>query len=232
MPILELKDISVSYPNCDAPVLQLPRLEIGQGEAVAILGPSGSGKTTLVSIISGLEYPATGSVCWDEINLNTLPEAQKEQWRAENIGLVMQDFHLYPGLSAFENILLPARFRYWHLPRELKRKASDLLDRIDVHTGSRPIEKLSRGEMQRVAVARALLMSPPVLIADEPTASLDVTNGEQVIELLLDLVKEQQMTLLAVTHDRRLAGRMTRCLTLENGRLIKDGVNETERDFT
>ncbi len=161
MPALELHEVTVRYSGCDAPALQIPHLRIAQGETVAITGPSGSGKTTLISILCGLEQPATGTIRWDDVNLNLLPETRKDRWRARHIGLVMQDFHLHPGLGARENVLLPAHFRHWRVPGELKRRADELLERVGIRTGSRPVGKFSRGEMQRVAVARAMLMSPP-----------------------------------------------------------------------
>ncbi len=219
MPNLHLNGVMMRYTTTEEAVLQIPALRLSHGERVAVMGPSGSGKTTLINILCGLEKATQGKVLWNETDIGALSSAARDNWRARHVGLIMQDFHLYPGLNARENVLLPARFRHWRLPAALKQRAAALLERVGVNTGKRPAEYLSRGEMQRVAVARALLAEPSILIADEPTASLDATNGAQVIDLLLALAAEQGTTLIAVTHDHRLADRMPRRLMLKNGHL-------------
>ncbi len=224
MPNLYLTDVEMRYSSNEEPVLQLSQLVFSQGEKVAIMGPSGSGKTTLINILCGLEKATRGTVSWNDTDLGALSSSARDTWRAHHVGLIMQDFHLYPGLSARENVLLPAQFRHWRVPEKLRRRADDLLERVGIITGKRPVEYLSRGEMQRVAVARALLSEPSILIADEPTASLDAVNGGQVVELLLALAADHGTTLLAVTHDRRLADKMARRLILENGRLIDETI--------
>lgn len=219
---LYIENLKVSFPDMPSAVLDIPALQVASGTSVAVMGPSGSGKTTLVNAITGMDRQGSGCIRWGDQDIRQLSEAERDRWRARHVGLIMQDFHLFPGLSALENVLLPARFHHWRLPTSLKSRADMLLERVGVNTGDRPIEVLSRGEKQRVAVARALLGMPEIIVADEPTASLDARNGEQIGDLLAMLAHEQQSTLIAITHDRRLAAQMSRCLQLEKGQLVAD----------
>lgn len=217
MPALRLEKITVSYPGLGMPVLDIPALHVAAGECVAITGPSGSGKTTFVNIITGLGRPDQGRVLWGSDDIAAMPEARRDRWRAENIGLIMQDFHLFDGLSALDNVLLPARLRR-AASVAVVQHAQGLLDRVGITRHRQSITTMSRGEMQRVAVARALLRRPAIVVADEPTASLDPDNGTQVIDLLLALAREGGATLIAVSHDERLIKRMDRALRLIAGR--------------
>lgn len=216
---LTLDQVRVSYPGLEAPVLDIRNLAIAAEECVAVTGPSGSGKTTLVNIITGLARPDRGRVLWGAEDIAALPEARRDGWRAETVGLVMQDFHLFEGLSALDNVLLPARLRH-AAGRATVERAHALLERVGIKRASQATATLSRGEMQRVAVARALLRAPKVLIADEPTASLDPSHGADVAELLLSLARESGATLICVSHDERLIKRMDRKLGLHAGRLV------------
>lgn len=128
-------------------------------------------------------------------------------------------FPPFPGLNAIENVLLPAQFHHWRIPTSLRQRAADLLAQVGLDTGKRPVEVLSRGEKQRVAVARALLSNPDIIVADEPTASLDAQSGEQIADLLVTLARESRATLIAITHDARLASQMSRCIQLEKDAL-------------
>ncbi|MBK1866176.1 ABC transporter ATP-binding protein [Aestuariivirga sp. YIM B02566] len=215
---LTLDQVRVSYPGLETPVLDIRSLAIAAEECVAVTGPSGSGKTTLVNIITGLARPDQGRVLWGAEDIAALPEARRDRWRAETVGLVMQDFHLFEGLSALDNVLLPARLRR-AAGRDTVDHAHALLARVGIKRANQSTATLSRGEMQRVAVARALLRRPKVLIADEPTASLDPGHGAEVAELLLSLARESGATLIAVSHDERLIKRMDRSLALSAGRL-------------
>lgn len=219
---LHIDNLNVSFPDMPSAALDIPLLQIASGTRVAVMGPSGSGKTTLVNAITGLDHHGSGCIRWGGQDIRQLSEAERDRWRARHVGLIMQDFHLFPGLDALENVLLPTRFHHWRLPASLKARAKMLLERVGVHTGDRPIEVLSRGEKQRVAVARSLLGMPEIIVADEPTASLDAHNGEQVGDLLVTLAREQHSTLIAITHDRRLAGQMSRCLQLEKGQWVAE----------
>jgi putative ABC transport system ATP-binding protein len=216
---LALKDVEVRFPGLDRPALAIPALELGAGEHVALTGPSGSGKTTLVNILTGLERVTNGAVLWHGENIATLSEGARDRWRARNVGLVMQEFHLFPGLCALDNVLLPQRLSHFHLPAGMKDEALRLLARVGIERSRQRVETLSRGQMQRVAVARALIARPVLLVADEPTASLDDEAGAQVADLLLELASEAGATLLVASHDARLIGRLGRKLRLNAGRL-------------
>ncbi|MCU1790837.1 ABC transporter ATP-binding protein [Pectobacterium polaris] len=226
---LLIQHLSVTFPDTSEAVLAIPALSIRSGERVAVMGPSGSGKTTLVNAITGMDHSGTGCVQWEKQDIWQMNEAERDRWRAQHIGLVMQDFHLFPGLSAIENVLLPAQFHHWRIPTALRQRAADLLAQVGLDTAKRPIEVLSRGEKQRVAVARALLSKPDIIIADEPTASLDAQSGEQIADLLVTLARDSRATLIAITHDARLASQMSRCIQLEKGRLVADTLYQEDR---
>ncbi|GKW25711.1 ABC transporter ATP-binding protein [Pectobacterium polonicum] len=226
---LLIQHLSVTFPDTSEAVLDIPALSIRSGERVAVMGPSGSGKTTLVNAITGMDHSGTGQVQWEKQDIWQLNEAERDRWRAQHIGLVMQDFHLFPGLNAIENVLLPAQFHHWRIPASLRQRAVELLAQVGLDTGKRPVEVLSRGEKQRVAVARALLSKPDIIVADEPTASLDAQSGEQIADLLVTLARESRATLIAITHDARLASQMSRCIQLEKGRLVADKPYQEDR---
>ncbi|WP_319517749.1 ABC transporter ATP-binding protein [uncultured Martelella sp.] len=218
---LRLEDIAVTFPGLPAPVLSIPSLEIAPGETVAVTGPSGSGKSTFVNIVTGLERLQSGHARWGETDLAGLAEGRRDRWRGKNIGLVMQDFHLFPGLSAYDNVLLPARLAYAAGHGRLAR-AKALLDQVGIDRHDQKIETMSRGEMQRVAVARALLREPAIIVADEPTASLDSASGAVVGRLLRELAETLGSTLIVVSHDERLVAPMARRISLLSGAVIAD----------
>lgn len=223
---LEIEGLAVRFPDLAAPALDLPRLVVEAGESVAVTGPSGAGKSTFINVVTGLERPTEGAVRWSDTDIARLGEAARDRWRAGHVGLVMQDFHLFPGLSALENVLLPARFRQLRLPPTLVDRAAALLTAVGIDAGTRGIATFSRGEMQRVAIARALLSRPGVIVADEPTASLDTESGAAVAALLTGLAREAGATLVVVTHDPALSGRLERRITLAGGRLTQDTLRE------
>lgn len=219
--MLQLQDIEITYPGLAAPVLRIPNLSIGSGERVAVTGASGSGKSTLVNVITGLERVRKGHVLWDRVDLAGLSEGARDRWRADTIGLVLQDFHLFPGLSAIDNVLLPARLSR-AATSDVVERASTLLTEVGLSRPDQPIETMSRGEMQRVAIARALVRRPKIIIADEPNASLDAENGAAVGDLLLALSGSIGATLVVVTHETGLMARLDRRLTLAGGRIVAD----------
>ncbi|MBB3771316.1 putative ABC transport system ATP-binding protein [Angulomicrobium tetraedrale] len=216
---LRLRAVEQRFPGLDTPALAIPSLDIAAGEQVAVMGPSGSGKTTLINLLTGLERVGQGSLIWGDTDLATLSEGARDRWRAANVGLVMQDFHLFPGLSALENVLLPQRLARLALPAGARAEAGRLLARVGIERPGQAIETMSRGQMQRVAVARALAVRPAIIVADEPTASLDADSGAAVAQLLLELAGESGATLLVATHDASLVARLPRVLRLESGRL-------------
>lgn len=224
---LDLEDIAVSFPGLAAPVLRIDRLVLTAGSQLAVTGPSGSGKSTFVNVVTGLERVGQGRIRWGDTDIARLPEGARDRWRGHNIGLVMQDFHLFPGLSALENVLLPLR-----LSRRAGKTSIDrgraLLERVGLTRPDQAIDGMSRGEMQRVALARALLRRPAVLVADEPTASLDAEAGAVVGDLLIELASAEGSTLIVVSHDTTLTGRLARRLTLAAGRIASDEVGRAQ----
>lgn len=221
---LALRDIEVRFPGLDRPALSIPALDLAAGAQVALTGPSGSGKTTFLNLVTGLERPGAGAVLWNDVDLTKLSGGGRDRWRAGNVGLVMQDFHLFPGLSARDNVLLPQRLAHFRLPPGALSEAARLLNRVGIERHDQRIETLSRGQMQRVAVARALAAHPRIIVADEPTASLDEASGSAVSDLLLELAREAGATLIVATHDPRLVGRLGRTLRLESG-LVRDAAS-------
>ena len=218
---LEIEHLAVTFPGLSAPALAIDHLSIAAGSRIAVTGASGSGKSTFVNVVTGLERIREGRIRWDGEDVAALSENRRDRFRAANIGLVMQEFHLFPGLSAVENVLLPARLAHAATSAIIAR-AHDLLGVVGLNRAGQKIETMSRGEMQRVAIARALLRKPGVIVADEPTASLDAESGDAVGDLLLDLAVAEGSTLIVVSHDSRLAGRLDRRLTFRSGRIIDD----------
>lgn len=223
---LALSGVSISFPGLAQPVLSIDELVVPAGGRLAVTGASGSGKSTFVNLVSGLERPDSGAICWQETDITTLTESRRDRWRAANVGLVMQDFHLFPGLAAIDNVLLPARLAR-AATAEVKARAHELLARVGLTRPRQSVETMSRGEMQRVAVARALLRRPGVIIADEPTASLDAEAGAEVGRLLLELADQEGATLIVISHDERLTERLDRRIRLAAGRVVVDTATRT-----
>jgi putative ABC transport system ATP-binding protein len=195
-------------------------VEIGRGEAVAILGASGSGKTTLLALLAGLDVPTSGSVHIDGVDLFALDEDGRARLRRQRVGFVFQSFQLLPALTALENVILPLELAGRADARE---RAANWLERVGLgpRIGHYP-RQLSGGEQQRVAVARAFAADPQLLFADEPTGNLDPATGEEIIGLMFELNRVAQTTLLLVTHDELLARRCPRRIGLVAGRLTYD----------
>ncbi len=189
-------------------------------ETVAIVGASGSGKSTLLSIVAGLDTPTRGTVRVDGEDLFAVGEDARAALRARKIGFVFQSFQLLGNLTALENVMLPLELAG---RRDARQAASDMLARVGLSERLSHYPKvLSGGEQQRVALARAFVVQPAVLLADEPTGSLDFATGETVMELMFDLNREQGTTLVMVTHDRAIAALCQRRLTVEAGRIVAD----------
>ncbi len=225
---LVVNGLRIAFSANDMPAVDLERLIVEPGTQVALVGPSGSGKTTLAYALTGILPPGDGTVRWDEIELGRLGETGRDTWRRRNVGFIFQDFHLVPGLSPLTNVLASCYFAALRPSAAAVRRARDLLELVKVPLARDDVARLSRGEQQRVAIARALLHDPPILVADEPTASLDAAHGAEVIRLL-DAAALAGRTLLTVTHDARLVERCDRVLRLEGGRLVGDDANTVER---
>jgi putative ABC transport system ATP-binding protein len=196
---------------------------IPRGQFVAIMGPSGSGKSTLLGLLAGLDTPTEGRIILDGVDITGMPEDDLALVRGRKVGFVFQAYQLIPTLTAEENVLLPLELTgNGEDGRERARELLDgvgLADRMDHY----PVQ-LSGGEQQRVALARAFMGRPPVLMADEPTGNLDAANGNHIIELLVELNRREETTLVLVTHDRDLAGYADRRITLRDGLIVEDEI--------
>jgi lipoprotein-releasing system ATP-binding protein len=207
------------------PVLRGVDLEIEHGEFVAVVGASGSGKSTLLHVLGLLDAPDAGTVELDGRQIDDLPDRRRDELRNETFGFIFQFYHLLPELSALENVMMPQLIRhgfwsYMRLRRRLRHEASALLERVGLgHRLTHLPSELSGGEMQRAAIARALCGSPVLLLADEPTGNLDTASGQGVLELLRDLNREHQLTMIMVTHDAQIAQQADRVVRLAEGRI-------------
>ena len=199
-------------------ILEDVSLEVGAGEAVAIVGASGSGKTTLLGLLAGLDLPSAGRVHIDGVDLTELDEDGRARLRRRLVGFVFQSFQLLPALTALENVMLPMELAG---AADAREAATALLSRVGLKERlDHYPRQLSGGEQQRVAIARAFAGTPRLLFADEPTGNLDSATGEEIVALMFDLNREHRTTLLLVTHDEKLAARCTRRLRLDGGRLV------------
>jgi lipoprotein-releasing system ATP-binding protein len=218
---LSVNQLSKSYSNGDQqiPVLCDLCLQINRGENLAVIGPSGSGKSTLLQILGVLDSPTSGTVELEGSNPFVLNENQQARFRNQHIGFIFQDHHLLPQWNVLENTLLPS-LAFGKATQERVSRAKELLDRVGLsHRLGHLPSQLSGGERERVAVARALLLKPTLVLADEPTGNLDAINAQKVGELLLEVPKEQNTILIVVTHSLELARSMSTCMELRNGKL-------------
>lgn len=208
----------VTSPEGTLTILDDVSFTIERGRSIAICGPSGAGKSTLLALLAGLDESSHGSVWLDGTELSALDEDGRAALRARRVGFVFQSFHLIPSLTALENVMLPLEIDGAQQPRQ---RASEVLEAVGLaaRLGHYP-NQLSGGEKQRVAIARAFASRPSVLFADEPTGNLDSATGQNIIELLFSLNREQQATLVLVTHDEALASLCDQRLTLHAGRLV------------
>ena len=225
-PLLKLNDVSKAYESLAdggaVDVLKGITLEIAKGESVAIVGPSGSGKSTFLNIIGTLDQPGSGSVLLDGEDLAGLDEQRLAEIRNREIGWIFQSHHLLPQCTVIENVLVPTlACKDAELNKDADDRARRLLERVGLkeRMAHRP-GQLSGGERQRVAVVRALINRPKLLLADEPTGALDRVSADNLGQLLVELNKEEGVTLVMVTHSPDLAARMARSLTLLDGKLV------------
>jgi ABC-type lipoprotein export system ATPase subunit len=205
-----------------ARILDVERLELAAGASLGLSGPSGAGKSTLLNLVAGLLRPQRGAVTWGDRRIDRMDEGARDRWRRGTVGFVFQDFHLIDELPALDNVLLPARFSAFSLPAGARSRAAELLARVGVKNGKSRLGSLSRGERQRVAVARALFARPQLILADEPTASLDDENAGAVADLLVETARETRASLLVASHDARLLARMDARRVLVGGRLAQE----------
>jgi lipoprotein-releasing system ATP-binding protein len=219
---LAVRDLAKDYPTRSGPlpILRGVNLELARGESLAVMGPSGSGKSTLLHILGTLDRPTSGSVSLDGTDPFVLPEADLAAFRNRRIGFVFQDHHLLPQCSVLENVLVPTLVSRGTDPAVTEGYARELLKRVGLaaRLEHRPAE-LSGGERQRVAVARALVLKPLLLLADEPTGNLDRASAQAVGELLLELHRQENTVLVVVTHSAELASRFPRRAEMSDGAL-------------
>jgi ABC-type lipoprotein export system ATPase subunit len=214
--MLLLTNVKKSFVEPDGnplPILNIPSFRVGGGEQVLLMGQSGSGKTTLLHIIAGISRPDEGAVEINGRDITRLSEAERDRFRAGHIGYVFQTFNLLPGFSALENVLLGMSFAGGHAD---PARARALLERVGLgHRLAHKPAALSVGEQQRVAVARALINRPKLLLADEPTANVDTRHQQQIIDLVRGTCREEQVSLLLVTHSPQVAAQFERVEQLE-----------------
>jgi putative ABC transport system ATP-binding protein len=220
--MIRLRGIRKRLPSGEGTVdiLRGIDLDVARGESVAVVGPSGSGKSTLLGLIAGLDAPSEGTVALGGVDLAALDEDGRARLRGERVGFVFQSFHLIPTLTALENVMVPLELAG---RADAEPAARALLARVDLgRRGAHYPAQLSGGEQQRVALARALARGPELVLADEPTGNLDAATGRQVIELLVELHREREATLVLVTHDPAVAGRCGRVIELRDGLVVSD----------
>jgi putative ABC transport system ATP-binding protein len=214
--MIRIQDLEFGYGDDDFR-LRIPSLEVAAGSTTALIGPSGSGKTTLLNLIAGIVLPAAGRIETAGHEVTSLGDGERRDFRVTRIGLVFQEFELLAYLNVLDNILLPCRINpSLALGASTRRRAVDLAGQVGLggKLGRYP-DQLSQGERQRVAVCRAALVKPSLVLADEPTGNLDPGNSERVMSLLLDYVEREGATLLTVTHERGLLDRFQRIVDLE-----------------
>ncbi len=228
--MIELRNVTktVRSGTEDLTILNDVSIAIPDGQFVAVTGASGSGKSTLLGLIAGLDAPSSGQIMIDTDEITSLGEDALARIRSEKIGFIFQSFHLIPSLTAYENILIPMEILGL---RDVETRASALLDQVDLtNRGHHYPAELSGGEQQRVAIARAFANSPKILLADEPTGNLDTKNGQHIFDLMKELHKQNDVTLVLVTHDPALAEQAQRRIILTDGRVSSDEISRRDTE--
>jgi lipoprotein-releasing system ATP-binding protein len=230
---LNLHKTYVKHAN-RIPVLRGVDLDVAEGEFLSIIGASGSGKSTLLHLLGTLDRPDEGQIQLDERRIDHLPAEERDRLRNHTFGFIFQFYHLLPELNTLENVLMPAMISHSLLGwltgrRALRRRAEEILDRVGLsHRLRHRPRELSGGEMQRAAIARALVNRPRVLLADEPTGNLDSGNGQHIMALLRDLNRNEQLTIVMVTHNLELVSDTDRVVRLANGRVECEAIRQSE----
>ncbi len=219
MPVVEARDITKTYSIGEREICVLDNVSLSvlEGDFLVVAGSSGSGKTTLLSLLSGLDKPSSGRVLLEDRDITDTSEDDLAPLRNEIIGFVFQAFHLVPSLTALENVMFPAELKH---DSQARAKALELLRRVGMEARSENFpHQLSGGEMQRVAMCRAVINNPKIIFADEPTGNLDSENGRAVLDLLVEFQRERRTTLVLVTHSQEIAAMADRVIVLKDGRI-------------
>ncbi|MCZ2121248.1 MAG: ABC transporter ATP-binding protein [Anaerolineales bacterium] len=234
-PIIELRDVNKIYSTAagDFVALKNINLEIEAGEFLGVVGKSGAGKSTLLNMLNGVDDLTSGETLIQtegaSLSIHKLSEDQRASWRGKNMGVVYQSFQLLPMLSLAENVMLPMDLTGNFNPRKAKERALELLKLMELEEHANKLPSfISGGQQQRVAIARALANDPPILVADEPTGSLDSITADHIFDVFTRLVEERGKTIVMVTHDLGLASRFSRSLTIADGELV-DAPSEFDR---
>jgi putative ABC transport system ATP-binding protein len=221
--MLKVKNLSRQFQSGDTKVSAVSNVsfEVPEGQFVSIVGKSGSGKTTLLSLLGTLEKPSGGTIEIDGSDVTKLGDHALTGYRRKKIGFVFQGYNLIPNLTALENVMLPLSFEGVH-GADRKKRAAELLDQVGIEDDKqqRKPGRLSGGEQQRVAIARALANKPSLILADEPTGNLDSETGKMIFDLLHDLARTQNTTIVVVTHDLSIAGKTDKSFRLSDGKLV------------
>ena len=238
MPLLELNNVSKTYSTAagDFVALKDVSLKVNVGEFVGIVGKSGAGKSTLLNMINGVDQLTSGEVLvyadGGKVSIHEMNEDQRAFWRGQKMGVVYQSFQLLPMLTLIENITLPMDLSDNYKPRESKERAMQLLQLVELEEHANKLPAfISGGQQQRVAIARALANDPPILVADEPTVSLDSITADHIFDVFEHLVNDQNKTIIMVTHDTGLVSRFSRSITIADGELV-DSEMDSQLDKT
>ena len=224
--VVAVNNLKKSYrkKNLEVPVLKGVSFEIREGEFTAIVGQSGSGKSTLLHLLGTLDAPDSGEIYYRDNRIDNLPARRREKLRNEEFGMIFQFYHLLPELTTLENVLIPKMvsdgvFRYWRNRKQYRQRAIELLEMVGLsHRLTHKPNEMSGGEMQRTAIARALISEPSLLLADEPTGNLDAENGADVMDTFDQLNKNEKLTIVMVTHDESIADKADSVVCLKDGK--------------
>lgn len=202
--MINIKNVVMKYQDngTEIEALKIKKLQIKDGKKVAFIGSSGCGKTTLFNLISGMIVPTEGNVEVEDMDITDLTEAERDLFRANHIGYIFQDFNLFPEFTVMQNVTLPMTFSKRYSKKEINELAKDMLKKVGMEEkANQKVKTLSGGEKQRVAIARSIVNKPNVILADEPTGNLDYKNGVKIMELIMEIAKEENATLIVITHN-------------------------------
>ncbi|MCX6059860.1 MAG: ABC transporter ATP-binding protein [Chloroflexi bacterium] len=233
--IIELRNVSKTYSTAAGDFIALTNVNMNilAGEFLGIVGKSGAGKSTLLNMINGVDQLSSGEVIVradnENISIHTMSEDERARWRGKKMGVVYQSFQLLPMLTLIDNITLPMDLSDNYKPRESKERAMQLLQLMELEEHANKLPAfISGGQQQRVAIARALANDPPILVADEPTGSLDSITADHIFEVFEHLITDQGKTIVMVTHDVGLVSRFSRSLTIADGELLSESIPDTK----